>query len=268
MFQNKVLLFLLTVILLLTMTPVNTFAAMDEKIDKSFLDKGIITIHYPKKDQVKTVIQITKDEVSYVYNLVDGGSYPLPLGNGKYTIFIGEAVKDNLYKVIFKKEVDLNLEDDRIIFLQSSQLINWTEQTKAVIETKKIIENASTDKEKVEAVYTYIINNIQYDYDKVGIITSDYIPNLDEVFESQKGICYDYAAVMAAMLRSIGIPTRLVMGTQMDNSEVYHAWNEIFLKDINKWITVDATYDAIKKQAGEPVNMIQDPSHYTADKTY
>ena len=50
---------------------------------------------------------------------------------------------------------------------------------------------------------------------------SGYLPDVDEVLASQTGICFDYAAVMASMLRCERIPTRLEVGYM---GEVYHAW--------------------------------------------
>ncbi len=43
------------------------------------------------------------------------------------------------------------------------------------------------------------------------------------------------------MLRSIDIPTKLVMGYKND-IEKYHAWNEVYLD--GKWINLDTTYDS------------------------
>ena len=45
------------------------------------------------------------------------------------------------------------------------------------------------------------------------------------------------------MLRSVGVPTKLVMGRKNDIKE-YHAWNQVYLADNNEWINIDTTYDA------------------------
>ncbi|MFC0215350.1 transglutaminase-like domain-containing protein [Paenibacillus chartarius] len=50
-----------------------------------------------------------------------------------------------------------------------------------------------------------------------------FVPNLDQVFDDSKGICYDYAATFAAMARSAGIPTRLVMGYRSDAPPSFRA---------------------------------------------
>lgn len=78
----------------------------------------------------------------------------------------------------------------------------------------------SSDTEVVESVYNYIISNFKYDYDKAKNVKSGYLPDVDKVFTENTGICFDYAAVMATMLRTQAIPTRLEVGYA---GEEYHA---------------------------------------------
>ena len=78
------------------------------------------------------------------------------------------------------------------------------------------------------------------------------LPVVDETLESKKGICFDYAALLAAMLRSQQIPTRLGTG---NTTIEYHAWVEVYIEgkgwinpDIllhaKKWSRMDPTFDA------------------------
>ena len=55
---------------------------------------------------------------------------------------------------------------------------------------------------------------------------------MDKVFTENTGICFDYAAVMATMLRTQAIPTRLEVGYA---GEEYHAWVSTYIKD-KGWI--------------------------------
>jgi len=68
------------------------------------------------------------------------------------------------------------------------------------------------------------------------------------------GICYDLAAMATAMLRIMGIPTKMVIG-YADNQ--YHAWVEIINGD--KSIIYDPTVDI----AG-----IMKVKKYTAERYY
>jgi transglutaminase-like putative cysteine protease len=84
-----------------------------------------------------------------------------------------------------------------------------------------------------------------------------YVPDVDAVLASGKGICFDFAALMTAMLRSLGIPTRLVVGFVGD---VKHAWidvysdtdgwiNSIIHFDGNTWNLMDPTFSATGNKA-------------------
>ena len=62
------------------------------------------------------------------------------------------------------------------------------------------------------------------------------MPQPQECFESRMGICQDLSAVMVAMLRSQGIPTKEIFG-YVSPDGLYHAWNMIYTEETG-WITV------------------------------
>ena len=65
------------------------------------------------------------------------------------------------------------------------------------------------------------------------------LPDLNELLKVKKGICFDYAALMVAMLRINHIPARLICG----NTDVeYHAWVEVYLKG-KGWVNPDIFMD-------------------------
>ena len=96
-----------------------------------------------------------------------------------------------------------------------------------------------SDEELIQLYYNYVVTNIKYDYDKIQNLDYSYLPSNDATLVSGTGICYDYSSLLASMLRSQGIPTKLVKGYTSWTS-VYHAWNEIYLA----WVIVDTTYDS------------------------
>ena len=57
-----------------------------------------------------------------------------------------------------------------------------------------------------------MVKNVKYDDEKAQNVQSGYLPSVDETLKTKKGICFDYAALMTAMLRSQGIPTKLEIG--------------------------------------------------------
>ena len=84
-----------------------------------------------------------------------------------------------------------------------------------------------------------------------------------------KGICFDYAALTAAMLRSQGIPTKMVFGN-VSPDDLYHAWNMFYTEETGwvtakyevkggEWNRLDLTFSA----NGTDLNFIGDGSNYS-----
>ena len=71
------------------------------------------------------------------------------------------------------------------------------------------------------------------------MVKSGYLPVLDEVLAEEKGICFDYAALMTAMLRSQKIPCKLVVGYA---GATYHAWISVWTEE-NGWIDGTIFFD-------------------------
>lgn len=84
----------------------------------------------------------------------------------------------------------------------------------------------------VTQIYNFVIKNISYDKKKAENVPYGYTPDPDETLDTGKGICFDYAALMSAMLRSQRIPTKLEVGYSGD---VYHAWISCYVDEIG-WV--------------------------------
>lgn len=231
---------------------------------------GIVTVSYPVKETVKTKLMIEKDEEKRTYDLnpaVKSDRFPLQLGNGEYKITILENVTDNKYKVIEKETFTLTMEDTNQVFLGSVQNVNWDESMEVIQVARKLTKDIELDLDKVRVIHQYIIERIEYDYAKAEFVAYNYLPDLQQVFEQGKGICYDYSSLLAAMLRSVGLPTKLVMG-QSAFVEQYHAWNEVYLRETGEWITVDPTVDTGWLRNQTPFTMIKDPDDYKTRYEY
>ena len=60
-----------------------------------------------------------------------------------------------------------------------------------------------------------------------GLTSTGYMPDPDETLAEGKGVCFDYASLGAAMLRSLGIPTKVVTG-YVSPGDLYHAWIMVY----------------------------------------
>ena len=234
-------------------------------IDKKNLDNGVININYNGDKQV--AVKVIKDSVNYDYVLNGNNNIPLQGGNGKYDILLLENIGGTKYKQIAKESVELKLRNQDNVYLQSIQMIYWNENMQAIKKANELTKGLKTDSEKVKVIYDYIVNNIKYDHGKAANPGSNYIPNIDRTLSTKYGICYDYSSLFAAMLRSQGIPTKLVMGYKNDMDE-YHAWNQVYIEDLGKWVTIDTTYDAALIKDNLKVNMIKSSSEYRIEKVY
>ena len=121
--------------------------------------------------------------------------------------------------------------------------------------------------EKVELIREK--TGVGYDDAKAASVTSIYMPDVDDTLATRKGICFDYAALTAAMLRSQGIPTKIIFG-YVAPDDLYHAWNMFYTEEsgwvtvkfevsANSWNRVDLTFAA----GGASAAFVGDGSNYT-----
>jgi len=229
-------------------------------------DQGAVTVVYPNASQKRLKVLVEKSGERSAYNLHDGtktanavATYPLQRGDGTYVVRIMENTEGNSYREVHRREVTLKSQQKHAVFLNSIQEINWSASDPAVQKAAQLTAGISSEREKVQAVYNYVARNVKYDHDKVNQLTTFYLPNINSTYSTNKGICYDYASLFAAMLRSQGIPTRMVKGYSdaIGDGEVYHAWNEVYLAGEDRWVIIDTTHDAPYVQGGRAIDMIK-----------
>lgn len=233
--------------------------------DTAKLDSGIVTVSYNAGTDSKLKVMVEKSGQMVTYNLKSDGtneSFPLQMGDGEYKVSVLENTEGNKYRYISTEKVNLDLTDDKQVYLASVQNINWNTSMAAIIKAAELTKELKTDKQKIDAIYNYLISNVSYDYDKLSKLAYDYLPSIDKTIATGKGICYDYASTFAAMLRSQGIPTKLVKGYS-DNVNGYHAWNEVYNSETEKWETIDTTYDSQMKASKAKYSMIKSSNEFT-----
>lgn len=226
-------------------------------IDYSNTDQGYIQAKTLSSDHQRLKIQIMNNEVKYNYDLnldYEYETFPLNMGEGAYTITAFEHVSDNRYTPLFKIEVNVVFEQKNLPWLYPSQIVDYDQTCEAVIKSFELTAGDKTELDRVKSIYDYVTENIDYDWDKVEEVQGNYVlPVLDETLSSGKGICFDYAALMAAMLRVQNIPTKVITG---DVEEGYHAWVEVYIHNMGwiaphiyfeeeTWTRIDPTFDAI-----------------------
>lgn len=206
-------------------------------VDTSHVTQGYVAASAVSGSRLK--FQVVYGEVKYNYDLPSDGTpqcYVLQSGSGEYTFRVMQNTTEDKYAQVYSTTVSVQLEDEFAPFLRPSQMVNYTADSDCVAKAQELAAQAQTESGVVANIYAYIQNNIDYDTQKAETVQAGYLPDPDETLRSGKGICYDYASLAAAMLRSQGIPTKLITG-YVQPGELYHAWNMIWLKETG-WITV------------------------------
>lgn len=221
-------------------------------IDYSNCAEGYIMVNYGGGGN-KVKLQITgPNAVTYTYNLSKGKGYvafPLTAGDGSYSINVMENVVASQYAVALSASVSVKLNSSLLPFLYPSQYVGFTAQSAAVAKGEELAASAGTELQVVEAVYNYVTSNITYDDDKVSTVTTTYLPDIDDTLSTKKGICFDYAALMTAMLRTQNIPTRLEVGYV--SGGIYHAWVSVYLTEVG-WVNNIIQFDGTTWKLMDP----------------
>ncbi len=253
----------LTLILSMFVPQVIVFADDTITFDE---ENSIVKVKYNANDYSKYKVQIVKGASKYNYNLFDNDEvFPLQMGSGKYKVIIYKNVAGNRYTSVESNEKTVNLEENKV-FLQSIQVINWSDKDKAIALAKQLGLDKTTDQEKFQEIYDQIVQTIVYDKIKAQTVTTRYLPVIDKTYIEKKGICYDYSALMASMLRSLGIPTKMIHGYAEPTGNIYHAWNEVLLN--GQWVVIDTTVDAQQSASGKQYQIQKEKTKYTGSKEF
>lgn len=212
-------------------------------LDLTQIDKGYVGALTTKTNQ-KVVLQVVSysdnGSMSYSYELTPNKPMfaPINMGDGHYSFSLMLNTVDNKYYTIMTVEKDVVLENDFSPYLIPTVYSDYNENSEAAQFAQSLVEGCANKGEAVERIYSWIASNINYDTAKASELANSikwYVPNADEIFKSRKGICCDYSSLAAVMLRSIGIPTQVIMG-DLNPGDLYHSWNNIYLN--GQWITV------------------------------
>ena len=250
------------------------------EIDYSNAAQGYVMIKYlvNTTKQLRVIIE-GPSKVKYQYTLNGKGEYevfPLSDGSGSYTIGIYEQIEGTRYATSHTATISVTLTNEFEPFLRPNQYVNFNANSQVVTKAAELVSGVTDFYGKVAAVYNFVVTNFTYDKEKAATVPTGYLPNVDQILSLKKGICFDYAAVMAAMLRSQDIPTKLIVGYAGD---VYHAWINVYSEatgwvnnaiyfDGKEWKLMDPTFASSGNQSASVMQYIGDGSHYTARFMY
>ncbi|MBR6238306.1 MAG: transglutaminase domain-containing protein [Lachnospiraceae bacterium] len=202
-------------------------------IDTSNISAGYFMIDY-KGTNEKPKLQVTGPEgVTYTFDLHgELETIPFTQGSGTYQIAAYENIGDSKYSQLCAVSVDADISNEYSPYLYPNQYVDFNADSNVVTKGEELAFTANNDLDVVTNVYNYMIENVTYDMDLANNVKSGYLPDPDRTLATGTGICFDYAACMASMLRSQQIPTRLEIGYAGD---AYHAWISTYIDEVG-WV--------------------------------
>lgn len=244
-------------------------------VDTSSLSQGYVCAVGVSDSRLK--FQVACGDAAYNYDLPQDGTpivCPINMGDGSYTFRVMQNTSGDKYVELFSTSAQVALDSEFEPFIRPSFYCSYDASSAAVKKASELVADAANEGDVLRAVYSYIVSNVAYDNDKAAELATQtgYVPNPDETLASGKGICFDYASLAGAMLRSLGIPTKIITG-YVSPDGIYHAWNMVYIDgswhtveisvDPDTWTRVDLTF-----AASGALDTVGDGSGYTDRYVY
>lgn len=247
-------------------------------IDYSNTGDGYVMVNHTAAAGGRLKVQVEGPGGTYTYNLTPGvwTTFPLSEGSGTYKVTVYENVVDSKYAAVLSGSFQASLSSEFAPFLRPNQYVDYNSGSAAVSKASELTGGVDGTIAKVEKVYDYVVGNVTYDTQKAATVTSGYLPVIDSVLSSKKGICFDYAALMTGMLRSQDIPCKLVVGYA---GSAYHAWISVWTEgdgwidgiihfDGSTWHRMDPTFASSGGGSEEIMEYIGNGSNYSKKYQY
>mgnify|MGYP000877072727 CR=1 FL=1 len=257
------------------------FSNKKAAIDASNISDGYVMVKYAdgsSSTRLKVIIE-GPGSSKYTYDLAQSGAFevfPFTAGDGKYKVSVYQNTSGTKYASLLSESVDVKLKDQFAPFIIPNQYVNYKSDSKVVLKAAELVSGKTEVLDKTAAIYNFVVDNFTYDKQKAATVKSGYIPDVDAILASKTGICFDYAAVMSAMLRSNAVPTKLVIGYA---GTVYHAWISVYSSkegwienviyfDGKTWKLMDPTFASGGKSSDSIMQYIGNGSNYSAKYYY
>ncbi len=225
-------------------------------IDTSHAKDGYIVAHASSAARLK--FQVASGDMVYNYDLPNDDApvvFPVNMGDGSYRLRIMKNTDGNNYVEMEAIEQDVQLTSEFAPFSIPNQYCDYTDESACVVKARQLCANATNQGEAVQRICEFVIDNIDYDTAKAERLSTmaGYVPDPDDTLATGTGVCFDYASLGAAMLRSQGFPTKIITG-YVTPGDLYHAWIMVYVDgswqtgefsvNPDTWSRVDLTFAA------------------------
>lgn len=246
-------------------------------LDISNIDQGYLTARSESEDQKMNVQLTAEDGVIYSYFINPGENAVIPFtnGSGTYQVCCYQQISSSQYAALFADTLNVKLDNEFLPFLYPNQYVNFSPDSQASKLALSIVPEDTSDINALQALYDYVVKNVTYDYDLAENVNTGYLPDVDRTLKTGKGICFDYASLMTAMLRSRDIPCKLQIGYA---GSVKHAWIDVYIRSrgwVDKaiefsgesWSRLDPTFDSNSEDKETVQEYIKDSDNYIVQFT-
>lgn len=219
----------------------NALSSEDCSIDLSYKDSGLaLIVAKSERPILAKISQGDRSETFYIHNDGTQSAVLLPFGNGDYEITILEKKEDKVGSVKYQTAFSVWSMNDLQAFCNATDYVPFNKNSEYVKEASRLKKMAESDEQLVALIVQQVMRHLDYDQSMTEV---GHRPDLDLVWTSRKAVCRDYAVITAAMLRSQGIPTKVLYGDVMfsNGTKGYHAWNEYYAGNAG-WVRLDVTY--------------------------
>lgn len=171
--------------------------------------------------------------------------------------FTGDFIADNV--PVFTRAVENEFSN---ILQRRYEVLDANIPDNIAEAAKEVTASGKSDEEKARLLYKWVGTRVQYDWDKVTLYEDQRIwkeQTPEDTFSTRKGVCIDYSRLYALMARSVGLDVKVVTGLGYDGKGSYgpHAWNEVYLKESERWVPLDSTWVASGGNWFNPPNFDQ-----------
>ena len=247
-------------------------------IDYSNIKDGYVMVQYTASTTKRLKAQVKGPTTTYTYNITAGKweTFPLSDGNGSYKVVVYENISGTRYSAVLSAAMNVSMTDEFAPFIRPNQYVDYGPAVQSVAKAAELTSGVTDPLVKVQKVYDFVVKNLTYDKQLAANVKSGYLPVLDTVLQKKSGICFDYAALMTGMLRSQGVPCKLVVGYA---GKAYHAWISVWTKesgwidgaiffDGTTWSRMDPTFASSGKQSDYIMKYIGNDQNYTMKYCY
>lgn len=244
-------------------------------IDVSNVNSGYVSASAINESRLK--FQVMCGDMTYNYDLPGDGTpivCPINMGSGQYRFRVMQNTEGNNYVEIDSMDASVALENDFLPFLTPNIYCNYNDKSSCVAKARELTSSSTNQGEAVRDICMFVAGHVSYDTAKAEQLSTStgYVPSPDETLASGRGICFDYASLSAAMLRSMGLPAKVMTGYVTDDN-IYHAWimvyvdgtwkSALFSVSPNTWSRCDVTFASSGSSA-----FVGDGTSYTDKYTY